>query len=324
MSVHCVVCFRDDSGSYYKNAYVTILSVFENTKESVTMHILHDETIHHGKKALEELAERYNQNIVFHTVPTLEPEVAAAITQRYSIGATYRYYIHELLDVDKAIYLDCDLIVNMDIGELYSVELGDKLLAAVLDAHSYWKDGKPRSQYKKMIEYHGLVPESYINTGVMVMNLKKVREVSTGDNICIEKTLASVRDNIPCYYPDMEIINSLLADWRDSILFLDERFNLWHNAVHLGIHDLQNTIFHFVMKPSTAFFPAHLLFWKYYAKAPFGDDVFEKMGLAYAEPTMNIVQLYLKHRRRRNHAMDFLQYGALGGLWETFKRRLKK
>lgn len=323
MSVHCALCFRDDSGEYYKNAYVTILSVFENTKKPVTVHILHDETIAHGKIILEELGERYGQTILFHEVPQLDANVAKAITQRYNIGATYRYYIHELLGVDKAVYLDCDIVVNRDINDLYSFPLGDKLVAATLDAHSYWKKGKPRPQYATMVNYHGLNPAIYINTGVMLLNLKRLREVSVDENIFISKTLASVKDNIPCFYPDMEIINSVLASRPGSVELLEERFNLWHNSLHLGPDELRNTIFHYIIKPDSAFFPAHLLFWKYYAKTPFAGDMFERMSQAYAAPTMEFVQHYLLNAKRRNHSTALLRYGVLGALVQTIKRKLK-
>lgn len=324
MSIHCAICFRDDSGSYYKNAYVTLLSLFENTTHPVVVHVLHDETIVHGEQALRELCQRYGQAVLFHAVPSLDEETTKAITERYSIGATYRYYIHELVDADEAIYLDCDIIVNRDIHDLSSIKLDNHLVAAVLDAHSYWKKGAPRPKYARMVEYHGLLPESYINTGVMLLNLKKLRETFGAENIFITKTLASVRDNIPCYYPDMEIINSVLAAVPGSVMLLNERFNLWHNALHYGLEELGDTFFHFVIKPDSAFYPAHLLFWKYYAKAPFADDMFDRMAKAYASPAMNFVQAYCANARHRNHAIALLKYGAWGALVQTIKRKLRR
>lgn len=325
MPVNCVLCFRDDTGSYYKNAYVTLISIFENTRESVAVHILHDETITHGQADIQELCQRYGHTVSFYRVPVLDDETVKAITKVYSIGATYRYYIHELVDADKAVYLDCDIVVNRDINDLYSVSLHDKLAAAVPDIHSYWKDnGKPKTKYKKMVDYLGLKPERYINTGVMLLNLKKLRQITNGQNLFIKKTIHSVRDNIPCYYPDMEIINSVINSIPDSLILLDQRFNCWHGCWHLSLDELNDTIFHFVLKPDTHFYPAHLLFWKYYAKTPFSSDMFERMSNAYAAPAMDFVRYYCLNPAQRNHAKDLLQYGVIGGFIQTLKRKLHK
>ena len=52
---------------------------------------------------------------------------------RFTVGALYRLFVPQVLPntVNKIIYLDSDLIVNLDIKELWQIELDDKILAAV-------------------------------------------------------------------------------------------------------------------------------------------------------------------------------------------------
>lgn len=322
MAIDCALCFRDESGSYFKYAYVTLLSLFENTKEEINVHILHDSTIEHGKKHLEELCASYGHQINFHQVPYFDADAARKITSRFNIGTTYRYYVHEFVKADKAIYMDCDVIVNRDIRDLYDLPLGDRLFASTLDLGPYWENGKPAKQYRQVIEYLGLKSETYISPGVLLMNLARLRELSGPENIFVKKTLEAVRDGVHLPYLDMDIMNGLAASIPDSVLVVDTRFNLWMHSLHLGIDELKDTIFHYVSKPYRAFFPAHLLYWKYYSMTPFAGDMFELMDAAYHTRSMEIVKYYLINTRHRRHALELLKYGFLKMLVRAIARKL--
>ena len=324
MPIHCVVCFRDESGSYYQNAYITLLSIFENTKAKLCVHVLHDETITHGQADLHNLCDKYGHLIKFHHVPALDAHTAEVVSQKFNLGATYRYYLHEFIAADKAIYLDCDVVVNRDIRDLHDIDIENHLFASTLDPICYWKNGKVRKKYQKTVEYLQLQPDSYINSGVLLINVKKLREISTGRNLFVEKTLAAVKADVPLPHPDMDIINSVGCEVPHSILILDPRFNLWHGALHMSLDELENTIFHFIVEPYLAFYPAHLLFWKYYAKSPFADDMFERMSKACQSNSMTFVKYYLLNARHRQHATDLLKYGVIGGIVHTIKRKLFK
>lgn len=322
MAIDVVLCFRDESGSYFINPYVTLVSIFENTKERIIVHIMHDETVEHGRKHLEELCHSYGHSIEFHHVPDMDADVVQTICTRFHLASFYQYYIHTLVAADKAIYLDCDVIVNRDINDLYEQPLGERLFASTLDWGPYWKKGRPAKRYKKTIEYLGLVPESYISAGLLLINLKRLRALSGDSNIFVRKTAQAVQDGIELPYIDMDIINSIAASVPDGVLVLDERYNLWHKSMHLGLADLDNTIFHYVSKPDKKFFPAHLLFWKYYAMTPFAGDMFERMSKAYCSGAMDFVTYYALRPRHRRHARDLLKYGFGGMLLRAVGRKL--
>jgi lipopolysaccharide biosynthesis glycosyltransferase len=67
-------------------------------------------------------------------------------------------------DIDKIIYLDTDLIIEKDLQELYSIETIDIKIAAVRD----------HIEQRKCEDLK--VSPPYINSGVMLMNLKALRE----------------------------------------------------------------------------------------------------------------------------------------------------
>ena len=82
-----------------------------------------------------------------------------------SISALLKFLIPELFpDIDRILYLDGDLIVRVDIGEFYDCDLEDYYAAAVIDSGSmYYKH-----QYVQKVT-------NYFNSGVMLLNLKKLR-----------------------------------------------------------------------------------------------------------------------------------------------------
>ncbi len=87
----------------------------------------------------------------------------------------YRLIISEILiEKDKCIYLDCDIVVNSDLRQLYQLDIEDYYLAGVRD-YSWCEMAK--NTHKEYFLSTGLTnPENYINAGVLLMNLKKIRD----------------------------------------------------------------------------------------------------------------------------------------------------
>lgn len=95
-------------------------------------------------------------------------------TRDYYSGAIYyRLFIADLFqEYDKALYLDADIVVLGDIAQLYQTNIEGKYLGAISDDvvascdefREYVKDGV------------GAPVPYYFNSGILVMNLKKMRD----------------------------------------------------------------------------------------------------------------------------------------------------
>ena len=122
------VCFGvyDKDGRYSKFTGTAIASIFDNTTSEVTVHILHDNTMTLANyEKFVYLAGKYGQHIKFYNVEKICAEkisriismIPAIKTARVSIGALFRLLIHDVIpiDVKKIIYLDSDIIVNLDV-----------------------------------------------------------------------------------------------------------------------------------------------------------------------------------------------------------------
>ena len=80
-------------------------------------------------------------------------------------AALLKFSLGELLpDLDKVLYLDGDILIRGDLAEFFDVDLGDNLLAAAPDTGVL---SFPRPIHSEVA--------AYFNSGVMLLNLKKMR-----------------------------------------------------------------------------------------------------------------------------------------------------
>lgn len=91
----------------------------------------------------------------------------------------FRLFLSEMFpDIDKAIYLDADTVTNVDIAQLYRIDLGDNFVAAVND--NFVAAGEETSYYT--LNALGIPSSEYVNSGVLLMNLKAMREAGFVDH----------------------------------------------------------------------------------------------------------------------------------------------
>lgn len=86
----------------------------------------------------------------------------------------YRLILDSLIDVDKCIYLDSDIIVTEDLTSLFLTDMEENYIAGCRDI---WMDiisEEDVEKWRKRINLPSM--DEYINAGVLVMNLRKIRE----------------------------------------------------------------------------------------------------------------------------------------------------
>lgn len=160
---------------------VTLTSIRENRDKSrrYVVRILNTGLTPEKRQRLQTLAE---ENFLLEPVDislTVERFARQLHTRDYYSKSTYyRLFIPELFpELDKALYLDCDIVVTGDISRLFDRELGSDLVGAVPD--SMVIAIKPLSQYaRKRLQVR---PENYFNAGVLLMNLEQMRKIRFTD-----------------------------------------------------------------------------------------------------------------------------------------------
>ncbi len=120
-----------------------------------------------------------------------------------------RLFIPNILqDYDKAVYIDCDTLIQSDIAELFDTELADNMLGAVKDFNTIVNI----KHYEKINYYYNQVLKfknmnNYFNSGVLLMNLNELRKINL-----IEKTIELLNIHKELLYPDQDLLNIICAD----------------------------------------------------------------------------------------------------------------
>ena len=215
------VCFgiHDKTGHYSKFAGTSMLSIFENTTSKVTVHILHDNTLtQENRDKFSYLAGKYNQLVNFYNVEKICAEkinemiklLPSIETSRVSIGAFYRFLIPQILsnDIYKCIYLDSDMIVNLNIAELWAFEPDENYpLAAVpenIASSVHFKNSCPE---RYLITESLVKMEDYFNSALIMMNLDYLRKVEK----YIMDGIKWRGEHLQCSCFDQDIWNYLFA-----------------------------------------------------------------------------------------------------------------
>ena len=108
--------------------------------------------------------------------------------------------------MDKLLYLDCDILIQDDLSELFSMDIDD-VYAAVTKDH-----------FAKKLNYDKAIGvENYFNSGVMLLNLKKMRK----DNV-YEKLLKAKQNDTLNQCVDQHALNQVFYK---QVKFLSPAYN---------------------------------------------------------------------------------------------------
>ena len=172
MNNKCVICYSSDE-NYYDILKISIDSLIEtsNPNHNYEIHIIYADA-----PSIPKLKSKYNSKnitIVLHELnknqrDDYNTKNLKGWELRVTHATYYRFEIPKIIQSDWCIYLDCDIIIKHDIYNLWN-ERDDKYsLCAIRDAGNPYKCGK------KMYRH----PENYFNAGVLLMNLKALRNMN--------------------------------------------------------------------------------------------------------------------------------------------------
>jgi lipopolysaccharide biosynthesis glycosyltransferase len=137
--------------------------------------------------------------------------------------ATFAYYFVPwiLNNYDKCITLDGDTIIQSDLSKLYNTDLSDNVLAAVKSPGMNYNIAAEKQPWLEINRDRALV--KCINTGVLLLNLNKLRTMPGGYRYLINETLSLI-SKIPqgTSFSDQDILNKLFIG---RIKYLPLKYN---------------------------------------------------------------------------------------------------
>ena len=137
----------------------------------------------------------------------------------FTLTIYFRLFIPAMFtQYDKAVYIDSDVVVADDIAKLFDTDIGDNFIGACNDLSI--ADVPPLVAYTENAV--GVKKHEYINSGVLLMNLKKLREAQFEEHF-LNLLNTYHFDSIA---PDQDYINAIL---NGKIYYLDKRFDAMPN-----------------------------------------------------------------------------------------------
>ena len=235
--IHIGFGLHDKDGHYSVWVGTVMQSIIEHTDSRICFHILHDETLsNENKRKLKRVAKQKSNSIKLHYVDTSIFDDVKDRLHTFTVGTMFRLMLPEMLpNLNKIIYLDADIFVNIDIKELWDIDTSDVCVAGVKD---YWVANYAWNPYPVQKEL--VNRDSYINAGVLVLNLNKIRSYCNMK----EKTLEYLIENPESNLFDQDALNVV---YKNSIKTIDSKWNTFVGVVREQNRDkLNDCLFHFV------------------------------------------------------------------------------
>ena len=186
-------------------------------------------------------------------------------------GALYRLAMPQLIQENSVLYLDCDVVCTMDIADIFTTNMQALPVVGASNA------GDTR-RHQRHLRSMGLDSTRYINTGVMLCNLDKLRNEYPDYADAVFASLAERR----FAWAEQDPVNIYFQSKGLNIAVLPEAYNYFigrSDRAYLESSEYAGKILHYHsrVKPWNVLFPAALQYWKYYAIAFSYQEAFEGM-----------------------------------------------
>ena len=186
--------------AYVKHCIVMLSSYFRHNSSNSTIYLLYNHINYNKYKELETFILSHNSRLVGIKLSLEDVELPKNIDSRFSEEVYYRIVASKLLpqNIDRALWLDSDLIVLGDISNLYDMNFDGKSIIACRDFNY---DSNSICSLKKELGLEN--GHDYFNSGVILFNLRKIRK--NPPQTQMTQIIKRIGDKI--VYPDQDILN---------------------------------------------------------------------------------------------------------------------
>lgn len=211
------ILYATDS-NYSPHAAASVYSLLDNNRsfDKINIYIIDDNISDDCKYKFNSMVGQFsNATLIFYPFENLSHKLRLKETWFARAGYA-RLMLAAIADVDKMLYLDCDTIVNGSLEEIWGIDISDCCVAGVQDNPALF-----------MSEVIGMdANDRYINSGVMLINLKKWREEN------IEAKIIKMIEDYNGFVPhhDQGIINGVC---KGMIKIIHPKFNTMSQFFYL-------------------------------------------------------------------------------------------
>lgn len=205
---------------------VMIRSVIANAleKRNYDIIILYNDISEKNRNMIQSAAESFpNIAIRFIRVSEYFDSSKLFVDQHLSVETYYRLIIPDIMpDYHKILYLDCDMVADRDVAELFDMDLGGNIIGAV-------KDIDVAGQIKRNInDWSSYAAKTlglecvfdYFQAGALILNLDKLRKTASSEKMIRMALEHSYR----CH--DQDILNMVC---KNQVTYIPQQWNVLMN-----------------------------------------------------------------------------------------------
>ncbi len=263
--MNILLSFEDNDWNYTRHVAVTILSLLEtNKKHKIKIYILTSSLSKENINELKRIVDSYHQEIEFIIRDDIVPEKLKKVIinkREWIRWPWYRWFFSSFIkNIDRILYMDCDVLIMKDISEIYNMNMHWKTIA-------WWYVTYPFNYKTKLYWIN-----QYFNSGVLLFDAKKY----DANNITVKK-MEEINKKYSKYYMwwDEEKMNILLNNdiyitkqWMNYQIN-SKRFNRWLDDAEI-IHCLQKPYKQYCSLPKNIInlynYYLNLTKWKWFPK----------------------------------------------------------
>ena len=197
--------------------------------------LIYDDKYKEYAQITEQSIREHNKNAKIHRIESVPDEFIKEFigidNNLHPTNICYaKLFIQDLLpDLDKVLYLDTDLIIRDSLEELYNIPFDGNYIVGC-ESHDYSK-----KQAKELN-----IPK-YLNSGVMLLDLKAMRENKVSEYL--RANFKPLVDKVSIWIYDETIINGLL---HNKIKFVSEKWNYCVNRQYAYREVTEPKVLHYI------------------------------------------------------------------------------
>lgn len=260
----------DDSYSKFVAVSIKSLIMNANNNYNYDINVIYENLSEENAKKLKSL-ETDNVKIILTEMNQNLSMITDKLGNRlreytFTLTIFFRLFIPVMFPkYDKCIYIDADTVIPGDISRLYNEDLGNNYLGCIVDKSTI--DNEILASYFE--EVVGIPRDKYINSGVLLMNSKKLRELKIDEKFLDLYT----KYGFDVIAPDQDYINSMCYG---HIKYLSDIYDAMPNPNNKEVENPVIIHYNLFLKPwqyeNVQYYD---YFWKYAKFTPYYDEILE-------------------------------------------------
>ncbi len=260
----------DDSYSKFVAVSIKSLIMNANNNYNYDINVIYENLSEENAKKLKSL-ETDNVKIILTEMNQNLSMITDKLGNRlreytFTLTIFFRLFIPVMFpNYDKCIYIDADTVIPGDISRLYNEDLGNNYLGCIVDKSTI--DNEILASYFE--EVVGIPRDKYINSGVLLMNSKKLRELKIDEKFLDLYT----KYGFDVIAPDQDYINSMCYG---HIKYLSDIYDAMPNPNNKEVENPVIIHYNLFLKPwqyeNVQYYD---YFWKYAKFTPYYDEILE-------------------------------------------------